>query len=116
MEQNQEEIHWKDVSIKEIMIFVGLTLLMGIVKKPSIRSYWETEEMMRTTFFFQPRSLNRDRYIAILKFLRFSDPYAVDLTKKESRLGDFLLLVNDICSQYKPDQSLSLDESLVLFK
>jgi len=109
-------MHWKNVTILEMKTFVGITLLMGIVKKPTIRSYWQTEEMMTTPFFLQPKCLSRDRYIAILRFLRFSDPFAVDPSKKESRLSGFFSIVNDLCSQYRPLQSLSLDESLVLFK
>ena len=71
---------------------------------------------MITPFFLHPDSLSRDRYIAILKFLPFSDPYHVDTDNKNTRVMDFLSLLEEIFSQYVPDQSLALDKSLILFK
>ena len=35
---------WDDVNIADIADYLGLSMLMGIVKSPSIEMYWQTSE------------------------------------------------------------------------
>lgn len=114
--EREEEFVWKDTNSEEMKKFIGLTLQMGIIRKPDIRSYWRTDDLMITPFFLKKESMSRDRYLNILKFIRFSDPYLVDTTSPNSRIDMFLILVNDICKQYTPSKNLSIDESLLLHK
>jgi len=39
---------WKPVNHHEMRAFLGLVMAMGIVKKPSIESYWETSGITET--------------------------------------------------------------------
>lgn len=94
--------------------FIGLTVLMGVIQKPTIHSYWSTEPMMCTKYFSQ--CMSRDRYESILKYLRFSDPYEVDPKVKNTRIRMFFEQIHMIISSYSPAQNLSLDECLVLYK
>jgi len=50
---------WTPLSPDEFWKFMGLSSLMGIVKKSSIRDYWSTDEMIATPFF--RKIMTRDR-------------------------------------------------------
>ena len=113
---SEDDFSWKDVDVPTMKKFLGLTILMGIVKKPTIRSYWSTDSLLATPCFSHPSSLSRDQYLASLRFLRFSNPYTVEENRPQFRLKDFLNEVKTICSVFRPGQSLAVDESLLLFK
>ena len=113
---SEDDFQWNDVDVPTMKKFLGLTILMGIVKKPTIRSYWSTDSLLATPYFSHPSSLSRDRYLAILRFLRFSNPYNAEENRPQTRLKDFLDEVKTICSVFRPGQSLAVDESLLLFK
>ena len=72
-ERGETDFTFKEVSVEEMKSFMGLTLAMGIIRKPSIDSYWSTEPLLRTAYFSD--CMKRDRYREILRYLRFSDPY-----------------------------------------
>lgn len=114
--QEGKELKWNDVTTEEMKKFVGLTFQMGIVKKPEIRDYWATDLMMSTPYYLHEKSPSRNRYIAILKFLRFNDPYLADPKQKMSRVQGILDAIHAICKQWNPDKDLSVDETLLLFK
>lgn len=108
------DFHWKDVDADSIKKFIALTMLTGIVKKTSIKAYWSTEPMLDTPYF---RScMSRDRYIDILHYIRFSNPYDVEKENKATRLSYFMQKMKQLCAKYIPDDVLCIDESLVLFK
>ena len=50
-------------------VFFGLTVLMGIVKKPTFESYWSEEECIETPFF--RKYMSRNRFQNILTHLHF---------------------------------------------
>lgn len=62
---------WTLVHAKEMVKFWGLVLHMGLVKKPSIRSYWSTDILYHTPMFRMAKS--RTHFEAILRFLHYSD-------------------------------------------
>ena len=100
----------------EMKKFLGLTFYMGLIKKPEIRDYWSTELLMSTPYFSHQNSLSRNRYIMILKFIRFNDPEAAEPNNKMSRIQGILDCLHNICKQWHPEQDLSIDETLLLFK
>lgn len=70
--------------------------------------------MLDTPYF---RScMSRDRYTAILHYIRFSNPYDVDKENKLTRLSCFLLEMKQLCAKYIPDDALCIDEFLIRFK
>lgn len=110
------DLQWKPVDLTAMRKFIGLSILMGIIKKPTIRSYWCTSSLTTTPYFLHPQNLSRDRYLEILRFIRFSNPYEADAGNSASRLDGFLQKTKTICKAYHPGQSLAVDESLLLFK
>lgn len=62
---------WKPVNHHEMRAFLGLVMAMGIVKKPSIESYWETPGITGTEHFRDV--MPRNRFQSILRYLPCSD-------------------------------------------
>ena len=57
--------------MNELQVFIGLVILMGIVHKPNINSYWSRNELYNTPIFL--KVMPRDRFKVILRFLHFND-------------------------------------------
>lgn len=111
-----KDVSWTyvDVTLEEMKVFLGLSMAMGIIKKPTVESYWSTEDLMKTPYFSS--CMSRNRYKQILRFIRFSDPCTANPEEKNSRLKQLDDAMLEICTQYVPGQELSLDESLLLHK
>ena len=62
---------WSPVTETELENFLGLSILMGHVQKGDPQSYWSTDLLLHTSIFGQ--IMSRDRYIHILRCLRFHD-------------------------------------------
>ena len=61
---NQRKISkWKDVSRKEIKLFLRLVILMGINDLPTIKLYWSKDMMFHNTF--TSWIMSRDRFLDI---------------------------------------------------
>ncbi|RXG58793.1 PiggyBac transposable element-derived protein 5 [Armadillidium vulgare] len=57
---------WYDVTIQEMRQFLGLYILMGIIHKPTINSYWATDKYLSTPTF--PSVMKRDRCFRNYRF------------------------------------------------
>ncbi|KAM4807675.1 piggyBac transposable element-derived protein 4-like [Rhinophrynus dorsalis] len=111
---------WVPTNLCEIKKFWGLTLAMGIIRKPSLHSYWDTHSIFGTPLF--PSIMNRNRYQILLQFLHFNDN-TTDLPRDHplhDRLHKLRPLIDSLSSLfaklYTPTQHISVDESLLLFK
>ena len=57
---------------EEFNAFLGITLNMGLIRKPSINSYWDsTHDSQHTPWFIE--HFNRDRFQLLLKFMHFAN-------------------------------------------
>ena len=63
--------NWTDLTVNELQVFIRLVILMGIVHKPNINSYWSRDELYNTPIFL--KVMPRDRFKVILRFLHFND-------------------------------------------
>ena len=62
--------NWTDLTVNELQVFMGLVILMGIVHKPNINSYWSQDELYNTPIFL---IMSRNCFKVILRFLHFND-------------------------------------------
>ncbi|KAJ1154739.1 hypothetical protein NDU88_007482, partial [Pleurodeles waltl] len=111
---------WIPTNLEELKKFLGLTFLMGLIRKPSLSSYWSTSPLMATAIF--PAIMSRNRYELLLRMLHFVDnalalprdhPDSDRLFKIRPVLDH---LVDRFSEIYVPGKEISVDESLVLFK
>jgi hypothetical protein len=56
-------LKWSNITPEEMRKFMGLIVLMGQVRKESVREYWSTDPTISTPIFPQTMSRNRFEYI-----------------------------------------------------
>lgn len=116
-----ERTVWYPLTVSEFKAWIALTLDMGILKKPSLRLYWSTDSILKTSFF--PSVMARDRYFQILRYLHFADnrdevkdkdsPGYDKLFKIRKLLDVLLPRFTDV---YSPERNLAVHETLIKFK
>ncbi|XP_020294562.1 piggyBac transposable element-derived protein 2-like [Pseudomyrmex gracilis] len=62
---------WTPFTKEDFEIFLGLSILMGHVRKGELHSYWSTDQLVQTPIFRQ--MMSRDRYLQILCYIHFHD-------------------------------------------
>ncbi|XP_022099413.1 piggyBac transposable element-derived protein 4-like [Acanthaster planci] len=107
---------WTDVNTRELRAFLGLCIMMGITKHPTIHSYWSTDPLLKMSLF--PSIMPRDRFLAILQALHFNDNSAMpedcpDRLFKLRPVIDYLL--EKFSNVYTPQRDISVDDSLLKF-
>ncbi|XP_064649987.1 piggyBac transposable element-derived protein 4-like [Lineus longissimus] len=111
---------WIPTNAEEIQTFLGLTMLMGIIHKPSIALYWSTDPLYSTPLFSQV--MLRNRYQIILKFFHLNDndtalPRDNPDYDRLHKLRPFIdHMFEKFQTPYVPGQHMSLDEAMVLWK
>ena len=111
---------WTPVTKEEMQTFIGQTLLMGLVKKPTLQMYWSRDVLYSTPVF--PAVMHRDRYLLILKFWHFNNNANAPDPRDPGRDRLFKLrplidhLEKRFQAVYTMSQGVVLDESLVLWK
>ena len=111
---------WQQVSVEEIMAYMGFMILMGIVKLPSISDYWKRNEI----FHYEPIAsrITRDRFFEIQRYLHFVDNsnLADPGTDDYDRLGKIRPVIqmvnNELLTVYHPHKEVSIDEAMIPFK
>jgi len=98
-------------------LFIGITMLMGVVRKPTLDMYWSKSSLFETPAFGS--LLTRNRYCLILKFLHFSDNDAMPAKTDPSydRLykirAVYDLLSSAYMEAYTPGQHVCIDEGMI---
>ena len=111
---------WRDVTFDEMKVFIGLTLLMGLVKLPRLDLYWTKDSLFHVPLF--KAVMDRDRYILILKFWHIADndtavPRGQPGYDSLHKIRPLLQHLNEkFQAVYTPSQNIAIDESLVLWK
>ena len=110
----------KKHNITELLQFIAILIIMGIIHYPRIDDYWVKTWPFGTNAF--SRVMIRDRFSVILKFIHLND------NKKSKRKGEpgydplfkirpFLVpLLSNFQFAYNPGRELAVDESMVSFK
>ena len=85
---------------------------MGIVNLPRISDYWSTDHFFKT--YVWSNTMSKNRYLLLLRFWHF------EIEGDNERLHKVAYLINNLNEKMKeiycPDQSLPLDESMVLWR
>ena len=105
---------WKPTNVAEMKTFIGLMVHMGVINLPNLQDYWSPDPFLQTNNIWKS-VMSRDRFLLLLRFWHFEEPDATESRlQKISPLMDHLN--NTMAAIYCPDQHLSLDESMVLWR
>ncbi|KAG8235677.1 hypothetical protein J437_LFUL015735 [Ladona fulva] len=106
--------YWKAVDVGEVYVYLGLIMLMGIVRKPTIRSYFSRNPLLETEIF--SRMMSQDRFESISKFLHLVDNSQIvnyNGNKKLFKIQPVIdYLKNKFETIYSPKENVVADESL----
>ncbi|XP_035208278.1 piggyBac transposable element-derived protein 4-like [Stegodyphus dumicola] len=110
---------WSPITMEELYIFLAITILQGIIRKPEIRMYWSKVEIFQSPIF--PKLLSFRRYSEIKRYLHFSNNETYDAEihphPKLNKIWPVFDHINKKCSSlYTPERDIRIDESLLLYK
>ena len=107
---------WKDLCAKDIMSLVATEIEMGLVRKPSLSSYFQNSFWLTRTPGFRS-FISRNHYQLMRSFLHFSNNADNDGNDSLFKIRKVLELVESTyTSCYHPHRELSVDETMVKFK
>uniref|UniRef100_A0A8C7LTA0 PiggyBac transposable element-derived protein domain-containing protein n=1 Tax=Oncorhynchus mykiss TaxID=8022 RepID=A0A8C7LTA0_ONCMY len=106
---------WVTTTISEMYTFLVTVLLMGIVKKNSLRQYWSTDPMFATPFF--ATLFSQDRFLVLLPCLHFVNNATAILSDPLYRIRNVLISLTSAFGRvFVPYKDLCIYESLMLWK
>ena len=76
---NPSPMPWSDVTVEEIMAFIGLVIAMGITNLPEVQDYWSTEPTLYMPWY--ANICSRNRFELIYQYL-----HLVNNTTQKSKL------------------------------
>lgn len=102
---------WKDITVDELKILLGLLTDMGLNPKPTIQDCW-----IKTKTFIPVygKFMSRDRFLLILRYLNCDSFDRNDLLSKIRFCVDYFN--NKMKEMFYPQKNLSLDEGMVLWR
>lgn len=97
--------------------FIALVLMQGLIHLPHLSDYWRKDFLLAGPQVFSAAIMSRDRFLSIMKFLRFSDPKAADPSRPLTRLAMFFAFIKENTAiAIDPGETFALDECLLLYK
>ncbi|KAJ8939480.1 hypothetical protein NQ318_022534 [Aromia moschata] len=110
---------WKDVTLKELKVFLGIWFHMGNIRINRLQDYWKKDELFAIPGL--QKHMSRNRFMLIMRCLHFSknptkedDPGYGDRLHRIRFLQDYFN--RRMAEVYYPGKQLSLDESMVLLR
>lgn len=104
----------------ELKTFLALNLAMGLVNRPTLVSYWSTDQIFLTPFF--QKTFPSIRFTQILRYLHFVDNKTLAARGEEGydKLGKIRPFLERVIGRfqhvYSPSRNLSVEETLIKFK
>ncbi|KAG5862912.1 hypothetical protein JTB14_024280 [Gonioctena quinquepunctata] len=109
---------WKNLTLDELLVFLGIFLHRGNVKLKRLQDYWEKYPFFHCKAIAD--SMGRNRFLIILRSLHFYRNPRPGEPTPEDRLYKIRPVINffneRMAAIYYPCQQLSLDESMVLWR
>lgn len=99
--------------LKEIKVFVGIHLIMGVMKIPQARMYWAKRTSVVPLIC---ENMKRDRFFELRNYLHFVDENSnVDKQDKLWKVRPLLDTVRKACLEIPKSNHLSIDEQMIPF-
>ncbi|KAI4476158.1 hypothetical protein M0804_013821 [Polistes exclamans] len=94
----------------ELKVFIAVNILMSLISKPTVQSYWSTDKNIETPYF--KNVMSRGRFISISKNLHFSSTN--NPNNPLSKIREVMEIVKKtFIRMYVPNKNISIDESLM---
>lgn len=104
---------WKDISVVELRVFLGLLFHMGNISILRVQDYWKKSRLFSVPIF--SRQMARNRFILILRCLHFtSEPVMQDPIYKIRKLINYFNSKMTEC--YYPARDLAVHKCVVSWR
>ena len=116
--QRRSRLHdWYDVTVPEMKAFVGCILNMGLNRKHTIESYWDSSNWSQNFPIFR-QIFTLDRFKLILRFFHVSDND--NAPEEPDQIYKFRSVLEHLnkkwAAEYNLGRDVSIDETIVGFK
>ena len=110
---------WVETTRNEMKKFLALSFLIVVVRKLEVSGCWSTNPLLKGSIFHNV--MPRNCFQSILQFLHFADNSYYNATDPNcDRLYKVRPIVQDLVSKFKsvyiPEEHISIDEELLLWK
>ncbi|XP_045778520.1 piggyBac transposable element-derived protein 4-like [Maniola jurtina] len=102
---------WITTNLDEMKKFLGVIMVMGLVKLPHINDYWSRKSIYRNQYVVS--AIKRDRFLLILKFWHFSQEDPDDKNKLSKIKDVFSMLLQRFQTVLIPGKYLVIDETMI---
>ncbi|XP_005095435.1 uncharacterized protein LOC101860882 [Aplysia californica] len=108
--------NWSTVTLKELWGFFTIWVHMSLVKKPCLKDYWSTAEIIRTSF--ASKIMSRNRFMQILGLLHLNDntTYIPLRETGHDPLHKLRPIIDPLSATFRdlvtPQQKLVIDEAI----
>ena len=107
---------WVDVTVEDMKAFVGLLIIMGILRLPRLEMYWQTESRLLQTPGISS-VMSRIQFEQIWKFLHLADNTQDNKTDKFFKVQHFVdLVMTQFSENYTLHQPVTTDEAMIPYK
>jgi len=105
---------FKPTNINEMKIFIGIHIIMGSLKYPRVRLYWEDNFQINII----ARNMTRDRFFALRTNFHIIDNNSISKENKDKfiKVRPLFDAVLKKCNSLPLEQDLCVDEQMVPFK
>jgi hypothetical protein len=104
----------QEILMKDMFALFALVIQMGHDHKPSLKLYWNKDELYHIPFYCNVMS--QDRFVTILKYLHFETNENPPADNRDDPKYDRLWKIRRFSDLYFPSEQMSVDEVIVKFK
>lgn len=109
-----QDRNFVQVTEDDLKLYIAINILMSLVQKPNIQSYWSKDESIETPYF--KNVMPRKRFLSIAKNLHFASDNnnSNDPLIKIKEVSD--VIAKTFRNMYIPKKNICIDESLMQCK
>ncbi|XP_015371817.1 PREDICTED: piggyBac transposable element-derived protein 3-like [Diuraphis noxia] len=110
----QKGIHFSPTNAQEIKCFIAIHIIMGTLKFPRVRMYWEEAYRINTV----ANNMTRDRFFQLRSNFHIIDNVSIPPNNKDKfiKVRPLYNLIKKQCNSLIKERNLSIDEQMVPFK
>lgn len=107
-------IHFSPTNAQEIKCFIAIHIIMGTLKFPRVRMYWEENYRINTV----ANNMTRDRFFQLWSNFHIIDNASIPPNNKDKfiKVRPLYNLIKKQCNSLIKERNLNIDEQMVPFK
>jgi len=112
--------HWTDTTCDELKVLFAVLIYQGIVQKPEVELYWSTKPLLETPYI--RKLMTAQCFSLLMKCLHFVDNSSLAACNSAAEksfwkiMSFYDALTDRFSIVYLPEEHISIDESLMLWK